>query len=241
MAAMNPKLGVPLPSPLPALPLASRPLAPGAERGRGPTTHATVLPMFSPAAQQPTKRYPCVICDPPWRYDLRAQDKTHRARAPYPTMTQEELRGMPIGLWAADRAHLFLWVTNAFIAEGLELVRMWGFEYKTLLTWVKGRFEAGRLVAHIGTGNYFRNNTEHVLFGVRGSLPVLNHDTPTAFIAPRGEHSEKPAAFYDIVQHMSMGPYLDVFARSQRFGFDTWGDEAFDFRTDGIWHGGSDA
>lgn len=143
---------------------------------------------------------------------------------------------MPIGLWAAEQSHLFLWVTNAFIADGLELVKVWGFNYKTLVTWVKGRLENGRLVAHIGTGNYFRNNTEHVLFGVRGSLPVLNHDMPTAFIAPRGEHSEKPAKFYDLVQHISPGPYLDVFARSQRFAFDTWGDEAFNFETDGHWH-----
>jgi N6-adenosine-specific RNA methylase IME4 len=201
------------------------------------STHELVLPMFSPAAQQPTKRYRTIVVDPPWRYSLRADDPTHRSRAPYPTMTQDELRQIPVGLWAADRAHLFLWVTNAFIGEGLELVRLWGFDYKTMITWLKGRLENGRLIPYLGTGNYFRNNTEHVLFAVRGSLPVLNHDAPTAFIAPRGEHSEKPAAFYDMVMHMSPGPYLDVFARKQRFGWDCWGNEAYCFNEGhAYWH-----
>ena len=186
----------------------------------------------------PTKRYRTLCADPPWRYRIRAEDKTHRGRAAYPTMSQEELRALPIGLWASEQSHLFLWVTNAFITDGLELVKVWGFDYKTLITWVKGRIEGGRLVSQIGVGNYFRNNTEHVLFAVRGSLPVLTHDSPTAFIAPRGQHSQKPPPFYDLVSHMSPGPYLDVFARKQRFGWDTWGDQAFDFRTDGIWHDG---
>jgi len=201
------------------------------------TTHGVVLPMFSPAAQQPTKRYRTIVADPPWRYELRVNDETHRARSPYGTMSTEEIMGLPVGGWAQENSHLYLWVTNAFMGEGLEIIKAWGFHFKTLITWVKGRFEGPRLIHHIGTGNYFRNSTEHILFAVRGSLPVLNHDAPTAFIAPRGEHSEKPAAFYDLVQHMSPGPYLDVFARKQRFQWDTWGDEAFDFRTDGIWHG----
>jgi N6-adenosine-specific RNA methylase IME4 len=200
------------------------------------TTHGVVLPMFSPAAQQPTKRYRTIVADPPWRYELRVKDETHRARSPYGTMSTEEILGLPVGVWAQEDSHLYLWVTNAFMAEGLEIVKAWGFQFKTIITWIKGRFEGPRLVHHIGTGNYYRNSTEHILFAIRGSLPTLNHDSPTALIAPRGEHSEKPAAFYDMVQHMSPGPYLDVFARKQRFQWDTWGDEAFDFRTDGIWH-----
>jgi len=237
---------VPHPSPLPALPLASRPLAPGAERGREPTTHATVLPMFSPAAQQPTKRYRTIVADPPWPFTrtlperggghwLYRADRENRVRtsaARYGLMQIEELMNLPIGLWAQENAHLYLWTTNAFMAEAHQVAKAWGFEPKTILTWVKPR---------LGMGTYFRNNTEHVIFAVRGSCPVLRHDVRTAFTGAQGAHSEKPDVFYDIVQSMSLGPYLDVFARKQRFGWDTWGDEAFDFRTDGIWHGGSDA
>jgi N6-adenosine-specific RNA methylase IME4 len=150
-------------------------------------------------------------------------------------MTQEELLNLPVGLWAMDNAHLYLWTTDAFIVQAHQIAQAWGFEVKNIITWVKGRNEE-RL--HIGVGFYFRHATEHILFSVRGSLPVLNHDQPNVFFAPRHDHSEKPAAFYDMVMHMSPPPYLDVFARCQRFGFDTWGDEAFDFHTDGIWHEG---
>jgi len=194
-----------------------------------PTTHAAVLPLFSPAAQQPTKRYRTIICDPPWRYNV----KPPQGGTPYPTMSQDEMLNLPIGLWAQDNAHLYLWTTNSFIVEAHQLARAWGFEPKTLLTWIKRRPVNDRW---IGMGFYYRGVTEHVLFAVRGSLGVLHNDQPNIFYAPHAAHSVKPDVFYDIVQSMSLGPYLDVFARKQRFGFDTWGDEAFDFRTHGIWH-----
>ena len=235
--ANTPNIGVPHPSPLPALPLASAspPAAAAGQRG-GTTTHGVVLPMFSPAAQQPTKRYRTIVADPPWHYSDPAFG--YGADANYPTMTPEELMGMPVGLWAMDKAHLYLWTTNTFLVEAHEIAKAWGFKPKTLLTWIKRRPTNDN---SLGMGHYFRVCTEHVLFAVRGSLATLHGDQPNFFFAPRTGHSEKPAAFYDMVQRMSLGPYLDVFARKQRFGWDTWGDEAFDFRTDGIWHGGSDA
>lgn len=201
------------------------------------TTHEVVLPLFSPAVQAPTKRYRTIVADPPWRYDSHwGAGIAPRPDLGYGTMTQAELLNLPVGLWGADDSHLYIWVTNSMMAEGLQLVKGWGFELKTILTWVKGRMENGRLIQHIGLGHFYRNSTEHILFSVRGKLSMLNHDAPTAFVAERHQHSEKPAAFYDMVQHMSPGPYLDVFARKQRFGWDTWGDEAFDFRTEGMWH-----
>ena len=201
------------------------------------TTHATVLPMFSPAAQQPTKRYRTIVADPPWGYrDKLGGPHERGAEGHYGTMTMEELYGLPVGAWGMDDSHLYLWATNAFLEEGHHLAKVWGFTPRTVLTWVKGRIEGGRLVQHIGLGHFYRNTTEHILFCVRGKQDTKYHDTPTAFIAERHAHSEKPAAFYDMVQRMSPGPYLDVFARKQRFGWDTWGDEAFDFRTHGIWH-----
>jgi len=210
-----------------------------------PTTHATVLPMFSPAAQQPTKRYRTIVADPPWQFDQTwkrgkwlvyqgsnegadgAYRKGRGAEANYSTMSMDQLRNLPIGLWAMDDAHLYVWTTNQFMVQAHDLVKAWGFKVKTILTWVKPR---------IGMGTYYRNNTEHVIFGVRGSLRVLRHNVQTAFTGKQGAHSEKPDVFYDIVQSMSLGPYLDVFARKQRFGWDTWGDEAFNFETDGHWH-----
>lgn len=197
-----------------------------------PDNHNAILPMFSPMAEKPRKKYHTIVADPPWRYELRQHDETHRARAPYPMMTTDELIGLPVGMWAEDNSHLYLWVTNAHMGEGLRIAKAWGFDFKTIITWVKGRFEGGRLIQHMGVGNYYRGSTEHILFCVRGSLTVLNHDKTTAFIAPRKEHSEKPDTFYDLVEHMSFGPYLDVFARKQRMGWDTFGNESFNFGTE---------
>ena len=196
-----------------------------------PTTHAVVLPLFSRAAQEPTKRYRTIVADPPWRYDSRLTGL--RGATDYPTMTQEELLNLPVELWAQADAHLYLWTTDAFMVQAHQIAKAWGFEVKNIIPWFKGRDENS---VRMGVGFYFRHACEYVLFAVRGSLSVKRHDQPNVLFAARGHHSEKPAAFYDMVQHMSHSPYLDVFARKQRFGWDTWGDEAFDFRTDGVWH-----
>ena len=196
-----------------------------------PSNHNAILPMFSPMMQQPEKKYRTIVADPPWKYELRQHDASHRARAPYPMMTTEEIIGLPVALWGHENSHLYLWTTNAHMLDAHRIAAAWGFNTKTILTWAKGRVEHSRLIQHMGTGNYYRGSTEHVLFCIRGSLPVLNQDKTTLFVAPRREHSEKPAAFYDMVEHMSPGPYLDVFARAQRFNWDTFGDESFNFGT----------
>lgn len=198
---------------------------------------------FGHRFEQP-KRYRTLVVDPPWQYrDLLgyhpgdnfggrgagrrgatkfytgAKAKTPRSSAAnYDTMTLEQLRRLPLSEWAEVDAHLYLWVTNAFMETAHDLARAWGFQQKTILTWCKPQ---------IGMGNYFRNTTEHVLFCVRGKLKVLRHDVPTHFIADRSHHSEKPAAFYDIVESMSPGPYLDVFARKLRFNWTAWGNEVY--------------
>lgn len=196
-----------------------------------PTTHALVLPMFSPAAQQPTKRYRTIVADPPWRYDSKLVGL--RGATNYPTMTQEELLNLPVGLWTMTKAHLYLWTTDAFMVQAHQIATAWGFEVKNIIPWFKGKDEDS---VRMSVGFYFRHCCEYILFGVRGSLSVKRHDQPNVLFAPRGAHSEKPAAFYDMVERMSHGPYLDVFARKQRFHWDTWGDEAFNFETDGVWH-----
>jgi N6-adenosine-specific RNA methylase IME4 len=197
-----------------------------------PSNHNAILPMFSPMAEKPMKRYHTIVADPPWDYREHRGDGPKGAGAQYPCMKADELGMLPVGSWAEDNAHLYLWVTNAFIVQAHRIAGYWGFEPRTLLTWVKGRIEMGRLVAHIGLGSHFRTATEHVLFCTRGSLNALNHDVPTAFIAPRTTHSEKPQTFYDLVEQVSIGPFLDVFARKQRFNWDTFGNEAFNFGTE---------
>jgi N6-adenosine-specific RNA methylase IME4 len=182
--------------------------------------------MFSPMAQAPTKKYRTIVADPPWRYDVKPPE----GGTPYPTMTPEELAGLPVGMWANEDSHLYLWTTNSFLVEAHRIMAAWGFEYKTLLTWIK-RKRPPNVDNWIGMGFYYRGVTEHVLFGVRGSLHLKRNNAPNVFYAPHGQHSEKPAAFYDLVESASHGPYLDVFARANRFNWDTFGDEAFNFGT----------
>jgi N6-adenosine-specific RNA methylase IME4 len=161
----------------------------------------------------PTTTYPTIVIDPPWRYDniaTRGAAEDH-----YPTMSLDELAALHLP--AADNAHLYLWTTNGFLRQAFDLVDAWQFSYKTCLTWTKPQ---------IGMGNYFRNNTEHVLFAVRGRQPTLRNDCPTWFQADRTRHSAKPESFYDIVETSSPGPWLEMFARRRRFGWATWGNEA---------------
>lgn len=157
--------------------------------------------------------YTTIVIDPPWRYDntiTRGAAEDH-----YPTMTLTELAELHIP--AAANAHMYLWVTNSFIRAGFDLLEAWGFMYKTTLTWCKPQ---------IGMGNYFRNNTEHVLFAVRGTLRTQQNNIGTWFKADRRRHSAKPESFYDLVESTSPGPWLEMFARRRRFGWHTWGNEA---------------
>jgi N6-adenosine-specific RNA methylase IME4 len=127
---------------------------------------------------------------------------------------------------AADNAHLYLWTTNAFMDEAYDVARAWGFTPKTIGTWVKTH-QGDTSRVSMKTGYYFRGATEHFLFCVRGSLPLQTKEAlPTAYLWHRLPHSQKPDAFYDLVEIASPGPYLELFARRNRLGWDTWGDEA---------------
>lgn len=140
-------------------------------------------------------------------------------------MTMEEILELPVNRIAAARAHLYLWVPNALIAEGLEVMKRWGFTYKTNIVWYKIRRDGGP--DGRGVGFYFRNVTELVLFGIRGSLRTLDAGrTQTNILATmKREHSRKPDEFYEIVESCSPGPYLELFARHPRKGWAQWGNE----------------
>jgi N6-adenosine-specific RNA methylase IME4 len=160
---------------------------------------------------------PTIVMDPPWDWgDEGDCDQFGRARPTYATMSFADL--LELELPAEKNAHLYLWITNRSLPKGFELIEQWGFRYITLLTWCK---------PHFGMGNYFRGSTEHVMFAVKGSLPLLRSDVGTWFEAPRpGKHSSKPEAFYQLVQSCSPGPWLEMFARSERPGWVSWGAEA---------------
>lgn len=164
-----------------------------------------------------------VVLDPPWKYGDSLSTKVLRgASRHYKVMSLGEIAAIPVSRITAADAHIYLWVTNAFVEQGHILLRSWGISYKTTLTWVKTSKHGRR---YFGMGRYFRNNTEHVLFGVRGKLPTLRKNQPTAFEAPIGAHSEKPDLFYDIAESMSPGPRLELFARKVRPSWTVWGDE----------------
>ncbi len=151
-------------------------------------------------------KYRTLCIDPPWPYRGSIPD-----RAPsYATMTIKELSALPVGSWAEEQAHLYLWSTNADLRDALELMERWGFKYVTTLTWVK---------PSMGLGAYFRTTTEHALFGVRGQLLTRVRNIGTRFAAPKTFHSEKPSAFFRLVERASYPPYLDVFARKRRAGW----------------------
>lgn len=201
------------------------------------TTHEVILPLFQ---ERPTPKYRTIVADPPWHYEhswstFRGPGKPQvvTKQSDYPTMTVDEICNLPAGLWASDNAHLYLWTTQAYIVEAHRVVKAWGFTTKNLLTWVKRKDTQD---AWLGMGTYYRSVTEYVLFAVRGSLRTKEKNQANIFYGSRGQHSEKPSAFYDIVERMSPGPYLDVFSRKQRFNWDTWGNEAFDFRQHTVWN-----
>lgn len=166
-----------------------------------------------------TTEFQTIVLDPPWDWgDEGDVDQFGRGRPTYATMPVDEVASLPILDLAAPNAHLYLWITNRSLPKGFALLEAWGFRYVTMLTWVK---------PSIGMGNYYRGTTEHVLFGVRGSLPLLRRDVGTHFLAKRpGPHSAKPDEFYELIESCSPGPWLEMFSRRERPGWVRWGAEA---------------
>jgi N6-adenosine-specific RNA methylase IME4 len=174
-----------------------------------------------------TGRYATILADPPWQFQNRTGKMApeHKRLLRYPTMELDEVLELPVSQLAAPQSHLYLWVPNALLAEGLEVMRRWGFMYKSNLVWYKVRKDGGP--DGRGVGFYFRNVTELVLFGVRGSMRTLKPGrTQVNLLSTRKrEHSRKPDEIYDIVEGCSSGPFLELFARFPRRGWTQWGNE----------------
>jgi len=175
------------------------------------------------------KRFATILADPPWRFANRTGKiaPEHKRLTRYETLSVEEICALPIAAVARKRAHLYLWVPNALMPEGLRVLEAWGFTYKTNLIWHKVRKDGGS--DGRGVGFYFRNVTEIVLFGVRGkSNRTLQsgRSQVNLFATRKREHSRKPDEQYEIIESCSPAPYLELFARGARPGWHLWGEEA---------------
>jgi len=168
----------------------------------------------------PTGPFRVIVADPPWAYEKRKDDGTHRSALSYPSMSTDEICAMPVLERAGDDAILWLWTTNAFMRDAYRVVDAWGFRERTILTWVKDR---------MGTGDWLRGKTEHCILAIRGK-PVVNlTNQTTALPAPMREHSRKPDEFYALVESLCPGSKLEIFAREKREGWTAWGAETEKF------------
>ena len=144
----------------------------------------------------PPSGFATILVDPPW--PLQSGEKHYR------TMSLARIKALPVGALAARDAHLWLWVTNATLRAGYDLAEAWGFTPRSPLTWIKPRFTLG---------NYLRNATEHLILATRGRAPVAYHSQPTWMFAPLQDHSHKPEEQFAVIERISHGPYLELFAR----------------------------
>lgn len=157
----------------------------------------------------------------------------HKRLKRYPTLTLQQIMDIPVKTVLEDRAHLYLWVPNALLAEGLQVMAAWGFTYKTNLIWYKTRKDGGP--DRRGVGFYFRNVTEMLLFGVRGSnIRTLKpgRTQENIIVKQKREHSRKPDEQYKLIESCSWGPFLEMFARGNRPEWYCWGNQAEDYYPD---------
>jgi len=168
-----------------------------------------------------------LMLDPPWRFMNRTGKVApeHKRLARYKTLALSELEQLPVADLAMPKSHIYLWCPNALLADGLHLLKAWGFTYKTNLVWYKIRKDGGP--DGRGVGFYFRNVTEMVLFGVKGKMRTLapGRRQTNIIIHRKREHSRKPPTLYDIIEDCSPGPHLELFARERREGWYVWGDQ----------------
>ena len=185
-------------------------------------------------------KYRTIVADPPWPQpdsgrrthstagNWRGKWLGYESKIPYPTMSIDAIKSLPVGGLAEADSHLYLWTTNRFLRESFSVAEAWGFKFSTLLTWCKAPMG-------IGLGGAFTITNEYILFCRRGSLKPITRSDSTwwQWKRPYNEngapaHSRKPEAFLDLVERVSPGPYLELFARRNRLGWDTWGNESLE-------------
>lgn len=177
------------------------------------------------------KKYKTILADPPWQFQNRTGKVApeHKRLTRYGTMKLDEIKQLPVSEAADEKCHLYLWVPNALLPEGLDVMKAWGFEYKTNIIWEKVRKDGmpdGR-----GVGFYFRNVTEILLFGIKGDKNRTldaGRSQVNLIRAMKREHSRKPDEFIPLIESCSSAPFLELFARGNRSGWDMWGNQATD-------------
>jgi N6-adenosine-specific RNA methylase IME4 len=182
-----------------------------------------------PESSPHSKRYSTIVVDPPWPmpsggvYSGSGRWRKPPSALPYPVMSLAEITALPIDELRRRDSHLYLWVPNAFMTEAYPILEAWKYRPSQILVWAK-------TPRGIGLGGTFTNTTEFAIFARRGSLQALRRIDTTWFnwTRPHNNHSAKPEAFLDLVEQVSPGPYLELFARRNRLGWDTWGNEALE-------------
>jgi N6-adenosine-specific RNA methylase IME4 len=181
------------------------------------------------------KHFSTVLADPPWQFQNRTGKMApeHKRLNRYPTMSLNEIMDLPVSNVLSETAHLYLWVPNALLPDGLSVLKAWGFEYKTNIIWYKVRKDGGP--DRRGVGFYFRNVTEIILFGVKGkNARTLDagRRQENIIVSQKREHSRKPDEQYKLIESCSPGPYLELFARGSRPNWTCWGNQAEEYIPD---------
>ena len=165
-----------------------------------------------------SKKYRTILADPPWGVpSQRGRNSNRSAESHYDLMPLERIKAMPVQDLAEETSHLYVWIPNALLQEGLDVIKAWGFTFRSPIYWIKPR---------LLLGNYYRNASETCLFATRGKAPVKFHGQPNWIFCPQQRHSQKPEEQYAVIRRMSYGPYLELYARHREPDFDCWGYEA---------------
>lgn len=178
-----------------------------------------------------------ILADPPWQFQNRTGKVApeHKRLSRYPTLPLDEIMAIPVKESTTETAHLYLWVPNALLSDGLGVMKAWGFTYKTNIVWYKIRKDGGP--DRRGVGFYFRNVTELLLFGIKGNngrTLAPGRSQENIIVSQKREHSRKPDEQYQLIEACSWGPYLEMFARGNRPNWTCWGNQAEEYFPD--WH-----
>lgn len=178
------------------------------------------------------QKFATVLADPPWQFQNRTGKMApeHKRLQRYSTMSLQEIKDLPVATIVNDTAHLYLWVPNALLAEGMQVMANWGFTYKTNIIWYKVRKDGGP--DRRGVGFYFRNVTEMILFGVRGKNARTlkpGRSQENIITSRKREHSRKPDEQYDLIESCSPAPRIELFARGPRKNWFVWGNQSEDY------------
>jgi len=178
------------------------------------------------------EKFATVLADPPWQFQNRTGKMApeHHRLSRYATLQLADIKDLPVSEFAGETSHLYLWVPNALLREGLDVLAAWGFQYKTNIVWHKVRKDGGP--DGRGVGFYFRNTTELILFGVRGKNArtlAPGRRQVNIIKTMKREHSRKPDELYELIESCSSGPYLELFARGPRHSWTVWGEQSTEY------------